>query len=387
MSKRLPPAIRRLCLVVDIESYSALDHQAQLRAQAGLAWVLTAAVRRAGVQPGFPPRAVIRQNRGDGQLVLLPPGIDEARAIAGLVYGLADGMLAINAQAPRLRLRAALAQGVVQAAATGYVGKAIVDACRLVDSAALREALAAAPERDLAVAFTDDLYHDVVVHGFGGLVGSDFRQVHVVDERKGFAVAAWVSRPDPAGASPPDRTAGRWRVPVRRDRLSATAVLVAVVLAAVIVAGAWALRHETLREGMTVATSPTIESKVWASPPVEIVFFDSGQELDRCVDLSGAGAVPEGFELRLYIQVGKVYHLTPLPAVLNYEADTWTFPRVALMPAPRAGVPVTLFVALVPEAESHRLTENVNEQYAFAELPPSVVNRHTFLRSADNSPC
>src|SRR5262245_24233209 len=130
MTQRVPPAIRRLCLVVDIESYSSLDHQAQHRAQARLAKVLTTAVRRAGVRYALLGRGAIRQNRGDGQLVLLPAGIDEARAISGLVRGLADAMLGINAEQPRLRLRVALAQGVVQAAATGYVGKSIVDACR-----------------------------------------------------------------------------------------------------------------------------------------------------------------------------------------------------------------------------------------------------------------
>ncbi|GAA1754229.1 hypothetical protein [Luedemannella helvata] len=384
--ERLPPAIRRLCLVVDIESYSALDHPAQLRAQARLASALTTAVRRAGIRPGLPRRGVIRQNRGDGQLVLLPPGIDEARAISGLVHGLAEAMLSINAQPPRLRLRVALAQGVVQSAATGYVGKAIVDACRLVDSDALREALAAAPERDFAVAFTDDLFRDVVVHGFGGLVGSDFRQVDVVQERKGFAIAAWVSRPDLVATSPP-ASAGRWRLPASRVGRAVLTVVIAVAMVAVVVAGAWTATNDPGRQGVTRAASHSAARAARPSPPEEIMFFDSGQQLDRCIELTGSGVVPEGFELRLYVKAGEFYYLALLPAIPDREAGIWTFPQVIFGPTPKAGVPITLYLALIPEAESRRLTDNYETQYAFRELPPTVVAQHTFLRSADNGPC
>lgn len=384
--RRVAPAIRRLCLVVDIESYSVLDHQTQHRAQARLAKVLTSTVRQAGVRHGPLGRGVIRQNRGDGQLVLLPAGIDEARVISGLVRGLAEAMLAINAEPPRLRLRVALAQGVVQSAATGYVGKAIVDACRLVDSSALREALADAPERDIAVAFTDDLFRDVVIHGFGGLVGSDFRQVDVVEERKGFAIAAWVSRPDLVPTSPPSAPARRWGLPA--GRVGRVAALTA--LAVVMIVGAWSLRYGPGGgSGVVAAASPTRPGAGQTRPgPAEaFMFFDSGVQLDRCVELSGTGVVPEGHDLRLYAEAGGFYYLTLLKADVDREAGTWTFPQVVFGPSPKAGVPITLYAVVVPEPESRRLTDNFDNEYAFRKLPPHVVATHTFLRSADNGPC
>ncbi|GAA1821143.1 hypothetical protein GCM10009682_46580 [Luedemannella flava] len=375
----MPPAIRRLCLVVDIEAYSALDHQAQHQAQARLARALTAAVRAAGVPHSPLRRGVIRQNRGDGQLVLLPAGIDEARAISGLVRGLAEAMMGVNAEAPRLRLRAALAQGVVQVAATGYVGKSIVDACRLVDSAALREALAAAPERDVAVAFTDDLFRDVVIHGFGGLVGSDFRQVDVVEERKGFAIAAWVSRPDLVPTAPPAEPRRRWS-----GRAVAVIVTALMVLGA---AAAWSLTHGGGKAEVVTASSPTGGPEARPKPPERFTFFDTGVQLDRCVELRGSGLVPPGHELRLYAEAGEFFYLTLLPAEVDRDTGTWTFPQVIFGPTPKAGVPITLYIALIPERESRRLTDNFDNQYAFRELPRRVVATHTFRRSADNGPC
>jgi hypothetical protein len=389
----MPPAIRRLCLVVDIESYSALDHQAQHGAQARLARVLTTAVRRAGVRGGWLRRGVIRQNRGDGQLVLMPAGIDEARVISGLVHGLAEAMMGINAQEPRLRLRVALAQGVVQAAATGYVGKSIVDACRLVDSAALREALAASPDRDFAVAFTDDLFRDVVIHGFGGLVGSDFRPVDVVEERKGFAISAWVSQPDLVPTSPPSpptrrdgRPVGWWRRP---GSWPTSAILAAVAIAMVLVLGGWEIATRQRPENTRVTVIQVTRGATSApkKPTDPIAFVDDGTPLDRCVELSGTGVVPEGHELRLYAKGGEFYYLTLLPAIVDRAAGTWTFPQVIFGRTPKGGLPITLYLVLIPEAESKRLTDNFEQQYAFDKLPPYLVVEHTFIRSDDNGPC
>jgi hypothetical protein len=388
-ARRMPPAIRRLCLVVDIESYSALDHRDQHGAQSRLAQVLTAAVRRAGVRRGLLGDGVARQDRGDGQLVLLPAGIDEATAISGLVHGLAEALVGVNRARPRLRLRVALAQGVVQAAATGYVGKSIVDACRLVDSAALRDALARAPDRDLAVAFTDDLFRDVVIHGFGGLVGSDFRRVDVVEASKGFATAAWVSEPGMAHTWSPARPTGRWAA--LRDRRGPLAVGGVVVLVALVTG--WAIaadRDDGDRNAGTVVTGTMSTSGPTAPrprPDERIMFFDDGTPLDRCVQLSGSGVVPEGHQLRLYAQAGDFYYLTLLPADVDRENGSWKFPQVIFGPTARAGVPITLYAALVPNRESNRLTENFDRQYAFHHLPRRVVATHTFTRSADNGPC
>ena len=390
-AQRMPPAIRRLCLVVDIESYSALDHRDQHGAQYRLAHVLASAVRRAGVRRGLLGDGVARQNRGDGQLVLMPAGIDEAKVISGLVHGLAEALVGVNGVRPRLRLRVALAQGVVQAAATGYVGKAIVDACRLVDSAALREALARAPASDFAVAFTDDLFRDVVIHGFGGLVGSDFRRVDVVEESKGFAIAAWVSQPDTVHTWPPARPPGPWAA--LGGRRGPFLIGAAIVLVALVTGAGWEMaaeRDAPRRDAGTVVTGTMSRSGPGAArprPDERIIFFDDGTPLDRCVELTGSGVIPPGQQLRLYAQAGDFYYLTLLPADVDRETASWRFPQVIFGPTPKAGVPITLYAVLVPDRESARLTDNFHRQYAFRHLPPHVVATHTFTRSADNGPC
>ncbi|MGH3992582.1 MAG: hypothetical protein ACRDSN_08965, partial [Pseudonocardiaceae bacterium] len=66
------PAVRRLCLVIDVEGYSAHDNLVQLTMQDRLDAVLRAGLAGAGVAR----RRTERQDRGDGQLIVLPAGVD-----------------------------------------------------------------------------------------------------------------------------------------------------------------------------------------------------------------------------------------------------------------------------------------------------------------------
>ncbi len=70
---------RRLCLVVDVERYSGRSYDAQAKVQDGVALALDQACANAGLRW----RDCERQDRGDGQLLLLPPEIDEDRAVPG----------------------------------------------------------------------------------------------------------------------------------------------------------------------------------------------------------------------------------------------------------------------------------------------------------------
>ncbi len=179
-----PAAYRRLCLMVDVESYSRQTNQRQFAIQGSLAEILAGALRRAGVRPG----QCERQEQGDGFLLLLPSGVDEGRTIPGLINGFAEGLATANQDEPeRIRLRAALTQGAVRRAATGYVANAIVTAARLVSSAELRQALARYPDRDLALAVTSDLYDDVVADGFTPTADTDLLRAHVRLPDKGFS--------------------------------------------------------------------------------------------------------------------------------------------------------------------------------------------------------
>ncbi|GAA1269729.1 hypothetical protein GCM10009665_67730 [Kitasatospora nipponensis] len=185
------PRLRRLCLVVDIEAYGGRPYSVQQRVQAKLDRALDHACERAGIRR---PQCE-QQDRGDGQLLLLPPGADEARVLPGLVLGLRDALHTMN-RSPgtdgRIRIRAALAQGAVQRAPLGYVAWSVELASRLLDCAEIRAALAAAAASDMALVVAADLYADAFATGAGGLPGTAFTQVTVSIPAKRFEAVAWV---------------------------------------------------------------------------------------------------------------------------------------------------------------------------------------------------
>ncbi|MFC0863370.1 hypothetical protein ACFHYQ_13810 [Sphaerimonospora cavernae] len=190
-----PPAIRRLCLRLDTEAYSGRDCRAQVAVQSRLRTLTEASCRWAGVDIS----RCEYQPSGDGILVIFAPGIDEGRAVPRLLQGLADGLRHGNTldwPGDRMRLRAALGQGTVRVAPNGYVGRAVVTVSRLVDAQQLRAALAARPDRDLAVIVTDDLYHDMR-HDAPARTEEPYERVRVSIPGKGFEVDAWISVPHP----------------------------------------------------------------------------------------------------------------------------------------------------------------------------------------------
>ncbi|WP_238005245.1 hypothetical protein KZZ52_17025 [Dactylosporangium sp. AC04546] len=186
--------------MVDIEGYSRHAAVTQVDAQRRLRQVTEYACGQAGVdiEPGA------RQDQGDGQLLLLPTGLNEPHVVAALLDGLRDALFEVNntVRWGRMRLRAAISQGAIQVAATGYVGPAVVTAARLLDSSELRSALAKRHSSDLAVIVTDDLYRDVVSQGHPGLAPALFRRVDVSNRRKAFKATGWLRIVDPPTVDP-----------------------------------------------------------------------------------------------------------------------------------------------------------------------------------------
>ncbi|MFJ8431104.1 hypothetical protein ACIQ9P_07360 [Kitasatospora sp. NPDC094019] len=216
MSPALAPRLRRVVLVVDIEAYSGRPYWVQQTVQERLDRALDHACGRAGVD-----RARCEsQDRGDGQLLLLPPDVDEAKALPGLVLGLRDALHTLNrtpGTAGRLRIRAALAQGGVQRAALGFVARAVETACRLLDCEHARSALKNTPDTDLALVVADDLFADAFAAGAGGLPVNGFTSITVSLPAKRFKTTAWLGTPrdgalvalaPPAAAGTPRRGRG-----------------------------------------------------------------------------------------------------------------------------------------------------------------------------------
>ncbi|MBY8854075.1 hypothetical protein K7G98_39935, partial [Saccharothrix sp. MB29] len=76
------------------------------------------------------------QASGDGELAVLPADVREKRVVDDLPEALALALVAHNSEArteTRLRVRLAVHQGLVRAAAGGYAGTGVVTATRMVD--------------------------------------------------------------------------------------------------------------------------------------------------------------------------------------------------------------------------------------------------------------
>lgn len=191
---RPSPGIRRMCLFGDARSYSSRDALGQMELQRALTDALTTACRRADLD-----RAQwIRQEQGDGELALLPPGIDEAWTLNGLVRELRAWLYHYNRDRhddARLRVRLAVHEGIVYAADNGFAGEAVVTVARLCDAEPAKRALNQNPRADLVLIVSERIFHDIVGQNLHELLADDFDQVQVSKPEKGFHEHAWVALP------------------------------------------------------------------------------------------------------------------------------------------------------------------------------------------------
>lgn len=182
---------RRLCLAVDARKYSALvpvNHEVVQNAVDG---VLERAAHSAGVERD----SWVRQERGDGELSLIPPTVSEPRVVDDFVRELDDELRKYNrgrTDEGRLRLRLALHHGVVFEASKGFAGAAPIHVSRILDSEQLHDALERNQGSDLAVALSDTEYEDVVAGGYCSLEPGDFEGCDIVNAAKGFRSRAWL---------------------------------------------------------------------------------------------------------------------------------------------------------------------------------------------------
>ncbi|MFH8746842.1 hypothetical protein ACH4GK_15895 [Streptomyces rimosus] len=209
------PWLRRLFFALDVERYSRRHNTHMARVQRDLWRTARAACAHASVDW----HACGRQVSGDGYLLVLPTGISEPAAVAGLLQGVTLALHAVNTDPERpagigpTRMRAGLHQGLTCEGASGFLGTAVVELFRVLDAGPLRAALRESAHADLAVAWSDSLYRDLVPHAYPGLDERAFRQVQVDLPEKGFTAGAWIElrarplggeRPAPAGTEAPD---------------------------------------------------------------------------------------------------------------------------------------------------------------------------------------
>ncbi|QKV78948.1 hypothetical protein [Amycolatopsis sp. Hca4] len=198
--------VHRSIVVVDIAGSSRWDNPAQLRARAALTRMMRTAFRAAGV--GWWRLSI--QDRGDGLLVIVPPGVSKADLLDPFVPRLVAELRAYNAVVPppwRIRLRLAVHAGELLRAWPRWVSEDVKLACRLVDGEPLYELLARSGT-DLAVVVSERIHDGVVRHGYKGIDPDGYAPVRI--RVKEVDAPAWLRvDADPASAD-------RVRVPVSR---------------------------------------------------------------------------------------------------------------------------------------------------------------------------
>jgi hypothetical protein len=211
--------VRKLVVAYDVEHYSGRGTRREYVTQQRLSDILEFAFRESGVPVG----GAEVQEQGDGGLALLPTGgaVDEPRLIVSLINALVQGLIELNEDLvadARIRLRVGLHEGVVHRAAHGYVGPAVIEACRLRDADPVRSALAGS-DAPLVVVVADSLYRDVLSQGYHGLPAATFDPVEV--QVKSYSGKAWTYLPGDArrrGPASPARQ-GNDQTPTGRPAL------------------------------------------------------------------------------------------------------------------------------------------------------------------------
>ncbi|MCG8924691.1 hypothetical protein [Lentzea sp. CC55] len=186
------PFSRALCMTADVEAYGSRSDPEKSAVQDKLAQVLRDAAQAAGLHRD----RWLRQPKGDEELAVIPNDEFEPYVVDQFIAALDRHLAAVNVGVPpsrRLRLRAALHHGNAFPSAMGFGGQAVVHVSRLVNGAAVKQALIAAPDANLAVVLSPEVFDHVVAHGHTSLSPRDFRKVEVVC--KEITTSGWLRVP------------------------------------------------------------------------------------------------------------------------------------------------------------------------------------------------
>jgi len=191
-------ANRYLCLSVDVEGYGRHNDVEQARIQQELVDLLD----RAGTRADTDRSTWIRQPKGDEELALIPASEPPPAVVGEFCLELHSLLRERNeglAPADRLRLRLAIDDGPVELSANGFAGRAVVGVSRLVNSRALRMALATIEGAQLVVLVSQVVFRDWIHSGRSSVAADQFQRVRVAE--KEFVEHAWLWVP--GTTSPP----------------------------------------------------------------------------------------------------------------------------------------------------------------------------------------
>ncbi|TDV46127.1 hypothetical protein CLV71_11185 [Actinophytocola oryzae] len=183
----------RLGFVVDVVSYGQRTVSDQERISRRLEALLRAVVADVGDDFDEVDRD---SGSGDGLVVFLPTASDPVERLPALLRSVAARLAEDNrAAADRIRLRMTVGAGPVARGGPVFAGPLVVNISRLVDSEALRRAVADNPDADLVVLVLDVPRTDVVAPGYTPLAADRVGLVDVAMNEFVDRAWLWVSTP------------------------------------------------------------------------------------------------------------------------------------------------------------------------------------------------
>jgi tetratricopeptide (TPR) repeat protein/DNA polymerase III delta prime subunit len=194
--------VHQALFTFDVEDFSAgyRDDRARLAVRAAMFALVRDAFETARIRWD----ACLRQDCGDGALIVVPADVSKVLLLDPLLPALSAALVAHNRAVPqpeRIRLRVAVHAGEITYDDHGVSGHDLVVVSRLLDAGELRLALART-DVPLVVGVTELLYDSIVRHGYRGIDASSYHPV-VVQVKK-TRLSAWIHLP---GAHAPPFTA------------------------------------------------------------------------------------------------------------------------------------------------------------------------------------
>lgn len=213
------PMLHQTIIVVDVASFThparTMAHQRAVHE--GLYNVLRSAFAEAGVDLG----TCTVEDRGDGAMILVPPGVDNSKLADQLPSRLIAGLRRhneVHSPEAAVQLRVALHEGEVYQDGHGAVSQAVNLACRILDAPEAKSALRLSTGV-LALIASDTFYHNVIVHDPAADPRS-YRQIPVAV--KETSTVAWLCLPDRSAAANAELQEG---TPWVQARVSATVAI------------------------------------------------------------------------------------------------------------------------------------------------------------------
>jgi DNA-binding NarL/FixJ family response regulator/class 3 adenylate cyclase len=193
------PWVGQACtiMVADIVAYSAPVRST--RDQVILREALFGILREAFTRSGVPWSAIQVQDRGDGVLIVVPPGVPTSTVIDPCLSALTESLRKHNravAEPVRMQLRVALDVGPVTSDDLGFSGEAVIRTSRLIDAPVFKEGLQSS-NADLGVIVSESIYDGVIRQGNLSLQPVGLQGVHIQVKDWEATAWMWLSRPAP----------------------------------------------------------------------------------------------------------------------------------------------------------------------------------------------